>query len=192
MHRVAILAAVLLASCSQQDDNELNAELDENVASETAGDVPIPEDGSPATPGVPPNDGAPAQPGAPPNGQTPVPPDQNQVEPAPEPAGPVTLAAAPRRTSAGSTVTLTLSNGSRQAVGYNLCTSALQTRAGRAVDTDRVCTLELRTLNPGQRATYGYELPASLPDGRYRFSTGLDRMPEGGRTTVISNNIAVR
>ena len=115
-----------------------------------------------------------------------------QNAPAPTPPGEVTLTAAPPQTSSGSTMVLSLANASAQQIGYNLCTSALQTAAGTAVQTDRVCTMELRTLTPGATATYNYELPANLPAGSYRFSTGVERMQSGDRTTVTSNTFEVR
>lgn len=115
-----------------------------------------------------------------------------QNAPAPAPPGEVTLTAAPPQTSAGSTMVLSLANGSAQQIGYNLCTSALQTASGAAVQTDRVCTMELRTLAPGATATLDHELPPTLPDGSYRFSTDVERAESGDRMTVISNMFEVR
>lgn len=112
--------------------------------------------------------------------------------PAPTRPGEVTLTATPPETSAGSTMVLRLANGSRQAIGYNLCTSALLDASGNAVKTDRVCTMELRTLAPAGAANYDYDLPADLPSGSYRFSTDLERMQSGDRTTVTSNTFDVR
>lgn len=197
MRRTALLLAMLLASCSQEPDNAMNAEADSNVAATAEDDIPIPgggdqlppdatDDEAPAPP--PENDDEPAPPG---NDEEPAPPG-NDGTPVLPPSGRVTLAAAPPGTSAGATMTLTLANSSRRTVGYNLCTSDLQTSAGTSVKTNRVCTMELRTLQPGRRATYQYELPDSLPDGRYRFSTGVQRMPNGSRITVTSNSFRVR
>lgn len=180
MRTSVLVFAMLLAACGQEADNGVNAEAEINIEAAGAEDIPIPNGGS-----APP-------PGAPGNHQAPAPPQQNDSNPAPEPSGEITLAASPRQASAGAPVRLVLTNGSRQAIGYNLCTSALQTAAGGAVQTDRVCTLELRTLQPGRTADYRYELPGDLSDGSYRFSTGLERMPSGGRLTVSSNTIEVR
>lgn len=110
---------------------------------------------------------------------------------APEPSGQVALSAAPARTTGGSTMTLTLTNGSSGQIGYNLCTSALQTSAGRPVPTSRVCTMELRTLEPGRRADYRYELPVNMPDGSYRFVTQVEWMESGRRSSVQSNSFEV-
>ena len=179
MRKTIVLLALMAGACSQQPENSGNA-AEANAEAGAGSDVPILG-----------NEGqAPSAPIG--NDQMPVPPGDNEAVPPPAPSGNVTLTAAPTQTSAGSAVTLTLANGSRQTVGYNLCTSALQTAAGAEVRTDRVCTLELRTLEPGRNATYRYELPGRLSDGRYRFSTGLDQMPSGGPTSVTSNTIEVR
>lgn len=122
----------------------------------------------------------------------------DQTIPLPPPAGPlppagaVTLTAAPPVTTAGSTMTLTLANASQQTIGYNLCTSALQTTSGAPVPTGVVCTMELRTLQPGRTASYNYRLPANLAQGRYHFSTNVERMPAGDRGTITSNTLDVR
>lgn len=167
-----IIIAALISACTVSEDNgamneDMNAPSDSNGGT----DVPTQPDG---------NQPAPA-PGTP----------SPQQPPAPEPATSVTFSAAPSRVAAGATMNLTLSNGSRQQVGYNLCTSAIETSAGRSVPTDRICTLELRTLNPGQRATYSYELPDRLSAGNYRFSTGIEWMDAGTRTVVRSNGFEV-
>lgn len=97
----------------------------------------------------------------------------------------VTLSVEPSTVSAGETVTLVLRNGSASAVGYNLCTSGLERNengAWRTVPSDRVCTMELRTLAAGEDARYPLEMPGGLEAGEYRFLTNLDMMgaAEGG------------
>ena len=109
-----------------------------------------------------------------------------------EPAGQVTLSAAPVQTSEDSTMTLTLSNGSSEQIGYNLCTSDLQTADGRQVPTGTVCTMELRTLAPGGTADYRYELPVTMANGSYRFVTQVEWMQSGRRSGVQSNTFEVR
>lgn len=171
--RSLALAALLFACADPESGNMANM-----PESDPAGpaDEAISPDGAPSTD---------PRPGAPAPGQ-PAP-----EQPAPEPSGSVTLSAAPARAAAGSTMTLTLRNGSSQPVGYNLCTSGLVSGSGAAVQTDRVCTLELRTLNPAASATYAWELPETVAAGRYRFTTGIDRIETNSRTSVQSNSFEV-
>lgn len=72
---------------------------------------------------------------------------------------------------------LTLDNGSREPIGYNLCTSAFERRdpsGWTRVPTDEVCTMQLLTLNPGFDATFEKRLPANLPAGEYRYVAGVE------------------
>lgn len=84
------------------------------------------------------------------------------------PAASVSLSAA----RSGSEVTLTLRNDSAAEVQYNLCTSALQRSASGVwseLQTGDVCTMELRSLQPGQSATFVKSLPSGLGSGEYRY-----------------------
>lgn len=90
-------------------------------------------------------------------------------------------------------VVLTLENGSTQAISYNLCTSALERNTNgswTAVPEDRVCTMELRSLTPGNTATFTATLPPGAQAGEYRYSTNVER-DAGGRVTVSSNSVRV-
>jgi hypothetical protein len=168
----ALALALLLCACGTAQDNAaINADAD--LAAPGA-----PIDG--AVPTTPPPTGAPT-------GEQPL-----DGRAAPEPSGEIGLRASPEQLSAGGTVTLTLSNGTREQLGYNLCTSALQTAERREVRSDRICTMEIRTLEPGRTASYSYELPGTLGRGSYRLSTGIDRMSSGTRVTVTSNSFRVR
>lgn len=72
---------------------------------------------------------------------------------------------------------LTLDNGRFHPIGYNLCTSGLQQKDGAswtAVPTGDICTMELRTLNPGADATFEKTLPSRLPTGEYRYVTSVE------------------
>jgi len=89
-------------------------------------------------------------------------------------------------------MTLTLDNGSKEQVGYNLCTSALETSAGRAVPTGRICTMELRTLEPGKTVNYPYKLPVNMTAGNYRFVTQVEWIASGRRSGVRSNGFEIR
>lgn len=173
---------LLLAACSVETGNDGG-----NVAPSEAGEPAVAPtgDGTGAAPGAIPAE--PAPPAGPP-GTEPTP-DNGQP---PEPSGQVSLTAAPASVEPGATMTLTLRNGTREQLGYNLCTSTLQTGAGRPMPTDRVCTMELRTLDPGRSANYSYGLPGNLGSGSYRFSTRVERMPSGRSESVRSNSFEVR
>lgn len=95
----------------------------------------------------------------------------------------------------GQPVELTLRNGTAADVGYNLCTSGLERRAGeswQAVPSDRVCTMELRLLPPGDQARYPLDLEPELAPGEYRFRTRVERMQTGDREDVVSRPFQVR
>ena len=74
---------------------------------------------------------------------------------------------------------LRLRNVSAQAIGYNLCASALERRSGAAwqrVASNRICTMELRSLAPGEEARYVIPL-AGLAPGGYRARARIDGFP---------------
>lgn len=94
-------------------------------------------------------------------------------------------------TRSGANVTLTLSNRGDSAIGYNLCTSALERRETNdwvAVRTDEVCTMELRNLQPGGAATFQKTLPANLPPGTYRYATSIEQPMGGSRVVVVTDS----
>jgi hypothetical protein len=94
----------------------------------------------------------------------------------------VVLLVAPVPATAGDSVTLTLENGLAQPIGYNLCTSGLERQDGedwQPVPSDRVCTMELRLLEPGERASFTLQLQPELTGGVYRFRTNVERMEAG-------------
>lgn len=106
----------------------------------------------------------------------------------------VSLAVEPAAASTGESITLLLRNESSGAIGYNLCTSGLERQVGgdwQAVPSDRVCTMELRTLEPGQQARHAAELPGGLPPGRYRYHTTVERLGAGLRDAVRSEPFRV-
>lgn len=184
--RLGVLAlAALLSACAAPTDNAADNAAENAAAGAGA------QDASEALAGeaVVENEAQspPAPPGAPSDRQPPGPAPQ----PAPEPATSVSLTASPDSARAGATVTLRLANGSRDRVGYNLCSSTLQSAGGAAVATDRICTMELRTLEPGRSASYAYDLPAGLAPGSYRFSTQVAWLRTNRSSTVTSNAIRV-
>lgn len=106
----------------------------------------------------------------------------------------VTLSAEPAAVSARDSVTLILRNDSPSEVGYNLCASGLERRAGGSwtqVPSDRVCTMELRMLAAGAEARYELELPEGLDVGEYRFTTSVHRMAAGETEPVRSGVVRV-
>jgi hypothetical protein len=53
-----------------------------------------------------------------------------------------------------------------------------------------VCTSELRTLRPGDTATFTFRLGSGVPGGQYRVSTDIERMESGARGAIVSNTFA--
>jgi len=79
----------------------------------------------------------------------------------------------------GGGVRLVLENASGEVLGYNLCTHALERNDGvewKALPVSRVCTMELRLLNPGAEAGYDAILPEELSAGEYRFRVAVNFM----------------
>ena len=77
---------------------------------------------------------------------------------------------------AGAVVSLQVTNPTRYMVGYKLCRSTLEYGDDRRrVQTTlaEVCTAELRTLAPGQAATYAFRSSPHLKPGPYRITTQL-------------------
>ena len=88
-------------------------------------------------------------------------------------------------TATDSTVTLVLENGTGGVVRYNLCHSDLQRETdGQWVDVpdDRVCTDELRALDPGEAAEERLPLPDELVTAGYRYETRIEIEADGERT----------
>jgi hypothetical protein len=106
----------------------------------------------------------------------------------------VTLRVEPATARSGSTVQLVLSNGSAGAVGYNLCSSGLERRTAdvwQPVPSDRVCTMELRLLPPGEQVSYPIDLPPGLAAGEYRFVTNLEYQATATSGVVRSEGFRV-
>lgn len=157
--------ALLLCACAPADETN-NADAGDVAPS----DVPI-QDGRQAT------------------GTEPL--QEQGGEAAAEAAGEVAFTASPKDVAQGGTLNLTLANGSDQPLGYNLCTSAIETGAGAPVQSDRVCTMELRTVEPGRSATYAFELPDDIAPGRYRLVTNIHFMQSGAQTSVRTGTFKV-
>lgn len=98
----------------------------------------------------------------------------------------VKLSAAPTSVPRGGTLTL------REPLGYTLCTSAIEKANGQTVHIGRICTRELRTLQPGRSASYDYELSPEIAAGRYRILANAERMNSGTHDVTRSNYFDVR
>lgn len=88
----------------------------------------------------------------------------------------VTLRAEAESFVPGGAVTLVLSNGSAEEVGFNLCFHGLERRSGNdweSLDISQTCTTHLNLLSPGQSADYATSLPGNLGSGEYRFRIAL-------------------
>ena len=80
---------------------------------------------------------------------------------------------------AGSTARVTLTNGSLIQLGYNQCSSRSFERQEGArwsavPEPERICTMELRLLNPKETQTFSVTLPSVQP-GTYRLVLNLNR-----------------
>lgn len=107
---------------------------------------------------------------------------QSGCQSLPRPEAGVRLATDRSSYAPGNDVLLRLTNGTDQAVGYNLCTAALEREADAGwlpAGEAEVCTMELRGLDPGASTTYTKHLPADLPEGRYRYVAGVEHHASG-------------
>ncbi|HEX6924846.1 MAG TPA: immunoglobulin-like domain-containing protein [Longimicrobiaceae bacterium] len=98
-------------------------------------------------------------------------------------ASDITLSVEPTSAAPGDSVELVLRNNSSSDVGYNLCSSGLERRVESGweqVPSDRLCTMELRTLPPGDEARYTLQLPADLAPGEYQAITNAGPVDGGG------------
>lgn len=106
----------------------------------------------------------------------------------------VVLDVEPSAVTPGDSIRLLLRNETAGPIGYNLCTSSLQRRDGdawRPVPSDRVCTMELRTLAPAEQTGYSLELPGELLPGEYRYTTTVERLDPGIRMGVQSDSFRI-
>ena len=97
--------------------------------------------------------------------------------------------------SPATSVGLVMTNRSADRLGYNLCPSTVERRTGdawRTLPSERVCTMELRTMEPGGQATYTLRLEEPLAAGQYRVKASVERMERGTRLAVYSNTFTVR
>jgi hypothetical protein len=93
----------------------------------------------------------------------------------------------------GTRISVRLVNRTGRPVRYNLCRSSLERlntegdwRQARETLAD-TCTVELRTLGPGQIAQFAFDATALRQPGEYRIRTGLEAIVDGSRLDVVSN-----
>lgn len=101
----------------------------------------------------------------------------------------------PDEVAAGDSITLELENDAQESVSYNLCSSGLEMETDGAwqdVPSSRMCTRELRILQPGAEATFRLQLPSDLAPGTYRFYTGVQMRPADSGTQLRSETFRVR
>lgn len=106
----------------------------------------------------------------------------------------IKLVVSPTALTVTDTLHLSLSNASTAPAGYNLCLVSLDRRdADRwaTVPWGRACTLELRTLRPGQTARSVVVLPGSVGPGTYRVRTGIEWPLNDGQREVVSEPFTV-
>lgn len=109
-------------------------------------------------------------------------------------SGGARLTVEPEVAQPGDSVVLLLRNASGEAIGYNLCTSRLERRDDSdwlRLPPDRVCTMELRTLPPGEVARYPLELPSDLAPGSYRYLAMIAKLEARSRDTVVTERFEV-
>lgn len=106
----------------------------------------------------------------------------------------LTLHVSPDQPARGEQVTLILRNQSAAMAGYNLCTSSLMRQVPdgwQPVPSDRVCTMELRTLEPGDEASFPLQLEVDLASGTYRFETRVELLETGGSEQIATEPFAI-
>lgn len=97
-----------------------------------------------------------------------------------QPSGEVTLTLDKSSYARGSTAVMTIRSRSEDTLGYNPCSNrSVERQEGRSwvkhPEPDRMCTMELRLLMPGQTQTANTDVPASLTAGTYRITLLLSR-----------------
>lgn len=96
----------------------------------------------------------------------------------------------------GEVASLNLNNPLDERIGYNACTWTLERQRDEGwepapYEDERACTMELRTLEPGDTANPGFRFDERLPDGRYRFRAILHLLDSGTRTVHRSGSFLI-
>lgn len=93
----------------------------------------------------------------------------------------------------GAHVVVTLRNQGMERAGYNLCSSRLEQLVDgvwKTVASDRVCTMELRTLTPGSSDSFPFRDLGELASGTYRFRTNV-QIGNGGTKWITTDPFVV-
>ena len=114
------------------------------------------------------------------------------------PSGGVTLTLDRASYKAGATVTMRITNQSRDQLGFNQCSSrSIERQDGSRwvphVEPNRMCTMELRLLMPNQTQTVTTDLPATLSPGTYRMllTFGIQSSASAGVVRAVSSSFSV-
>ena len=94
----------------------------------------------------------------------------------------------------GEVAGLVLQNSSDQPIGYNLCVSAAERRAGggwERIEPLRVCATVLYTLAPSAEVNGNEPITGELPPGEYRIVTTVELMRAGTRTEVFTPTFTI-
>jgi hypothetical protein len=97
----------------------------------------------------------------------------------------------------GGPAAVRITNRTGRSVGYNLCRSRLERRGDDDVwrqtmgSLAEACTAELRTLRPGQSATYSFRIATTSRPGQYRISTDLEDLQARLRFIAVSNTFSL-
>lgn len=102
----------------------------------------------------------------------------------------------PDPVGAGQDLTLTLTNRSAEAMGYNLCVATLDRRDGdiwveAPEQPTEICTMELRVLMAEGSDSFRHTIPATLPAGEYRMRTNVEWPVGEGQRTVATRSFRI-
>jgi uncharacterized protein YfaS (alpha-2-macroglobulin family) len=100
--------------------------------------------------------------------------------------------------SAGGTANVSVTSHSRDTLGYNFCSSrTVERKQGESwvaiPEPGRMCTMEIRLLNPGETQTASITMPESMPAGTYRvvITFSRQRPSASGSVRAISSSFSV-
>lgn len=97
----------------------------------------------------------------------------------------------------GSRVGLRITNNTGSTLGYNACTRTIEHNNNGnwspIPEPNRMCTMQINLIEPGQTRSDATDLPNSMPVGTYRIVISMSRQEtNGGVITARSNSFTVR